>query len=242
MKRTITPLQIIFSFAASITFLTMAPNSATAGSDPFIGEISYVGFNFAPRGWAKCDGQLLPISQNQTLFSLLGNTYGGDGRTSFGLPDMRGRVPIHQGNSPGGSNFTMGQNGGVEATTLTVNQMPAHNHAATAASTSTSIVAAGATATSTLKAANADVSEKNAAGNSLANATGLGKAYSASAPDVSMHTGSIETSLGGINITTTTDTTVTVENTGGSQSFSIMQPFTTVNCIIALEGIYPSRQ
>lgn len=234
--------QSIFSFVAAMALFTAAPNSATAGAEPFVGEISYVGFNFAPRGWAKCDGQLLAISQNQTLFSLLGATYGGDGRTTFGLPDMRGRVPIHQGSSPGGSNFIMGQKSGVERATLTVNQMPVHSHVATAVSTSASTVAAGATATSTLKAANADVSEKNAAGNSLANATGLGKAYSTSAPTVSMQAGSVETSLSGINITTTTDTTVTVGNTGGSESFSIMQPFTTVNCIIALEGIYPPRQ
>ena len=234
--------QSFFSFVAAMALFTAMPNSATAGTDPFVGEISYVGFNFAPRNWAKCDGQLLAISQNQTLFSLLGTAFGGDGRSTFGLPDMRGRVPVHQGSSPGGSNFTMGEKGGVERATLTVNQMPAHNHVANAVSTSASTVASGASATSTLKAANADPSASTATGNSLANGARGANVYSSSAPEVSMHAGSIETSLSGINITTTTDTTVTVGNTGGSESFSIMQPFTTVNCIIALEGIYPSRQ
>ena len=97
-------------------------------SEPFIGEIKIVGFNFAPRGWAKCDGAILPIASNTALFSLLGTVYGGDGRTSFALPDLRGRVPIHYGNGPGVSNYNMGQRGGVEEVTLTAAQMPAHSH------------------------------------------------------------------------------------------------------------------
>ncbi len=242
MKRTMTPLQIIFSFAASITLLTAAPNSAIAGSEPFIGEMNYVAFNYAPRDWAKCDGQLLQISQNQALFALLGNAYGGDGRTTFGLPDMRGRVPIHQGRGPGLSDFTMGSMGGQALTALSIDQMPQHTHQATANSTSISVVAPGATATSTLKAVNSDADQKNAQGNSLANAKGLGQAYSTSAPNVDMNAGSIVTTLGDVNVTTTTDTTVSVGATGASNQFSIMQPYTTVNCIIALEGIFPPRQ
>lgn len=89
------------------------------------------GFNFAARGWAFCDGQLLPISQNTALFSLLGTTYGGDGRTTFGLPDLRGRVAIHPGHGPGLSNYNWGQRGGVETVTLNVTEMPSHNHSAT---------------------------------------------------------------------------------------------------------------
>ncbi len=97
-------------------------------SDPFIGQIQAFGFNFAPRNWAKCDGQLLPISQNQALFSLLGTIYGGDGRTTLALPDLRGRAPIHQGNGPGLSSRTIGQKGGAETHTLTAAQMPNHFH------------------------------------------------------------------------------------------------------------------
>ncbi|MBL7806160.1 MAG: phage tail protein [Saprospiraceae bacterium] len=90
---------------------------------PFLGEIKIVGFNFAPKGWALCNGQLLPINQNQALFSLFGTTYGGDGRTNFALPDLRGRVPIHVGN-----NHTQGERAGEEAHTLSINEMPVHNH------------------------------------------------------------------------------------------------------------------
>jgi microcystin-dependent protein len=96
--------------------------------DPYIGEIRMVGFNFAPVGWALCDGQMLPISQNQALFALLGTTFGGNGTTTFGLPDLRSRVPIHQGQGIGLSLYSMGQNGGVENVTLNVSQMPTHNH------------------------------------------------------------------------------------------------------------------
>ena len=92
-------------------------------SSPFIGEIRMFGGNFAPAGWMFCEGQLLPISENATLFNLIGTTYGGDGQSTFALPDLRGRLPLHVG--PG---FTLAQNGGVEQVTLTVPQIPAHNH------------------------------------------------------------------------------------------------------------------
>ena len=96
--------------------------------EPFIGMIVMFGGNFAPRGWALCDGQLLPIAQNAALFSILGTTYGGDGRTTFGLPDLRGRVPMHPGNGPGLSSRRLGERGGAENVQLNVNQMPSHNH------------------------------------------------------------------------------------------------------------------
>lgn len=97
-------------------------------SEPFVGEIRMFAGNFAPRGWAFCDGQLLAVSQNDALFSLLGTIYGGDGRTTFGLPDMRGRIPIHAGSGPGLSPRRLGAKGGAEKVTLTVNQMPSHTH------------------------------------------------------------------------------------------------------------------
>jgi len=92
-------------------------------SEPFLSEIKIVSFNFAPRGWALCNGQLLPINQNQALFSLLGTTYGGDGRVNFSLPDLRGRIPLHNGN-----NHTLGERGGEENHTLNQSEMPAHSH------------------------------------------------------------------------------------------------------------------
>src|SRR3954454_18083876 len=97
-------------------------------ADQYIGEIRAFAFNFAPLGWAFCEGQLLPINQNQALFSLLGTTYGGDGRTTFALPDLRGRVPISSGQGPGLQNYDLGQTGGEETVTLTGNQVGAHSH------------------------------------------------------------------------------------------------------------------
>ena len=91
--------------------------------EPFLSEIKIVSFNFAPKGWAFCNGQLLPINQNQALFSLLGTTYGGDGRVNFALPNLQGRMPIHMGDG-----FTLGERGGETAHTLNISELPAHNH------------------------------------------------------------------------------------------------------------------
>jgi microcystin-dependent protein len=98
--------------------------------NPYIGQITLVGFNFAPLGWAFCNGQLLPIDQNQALFQLVGTIYGGDGQTTFALPDLRSRIPLHQGQGSGTSNYTIGQTGGSENVTLTSNQIPSHTHQA----------------------------------------------------------------------------------------------------------------
>src|SRR5438552_10844270 len=92
-------------------------------AQPYVGEIRMFGGNFAPAGWMFCEGQLLPISENDVLFTLIGTTYGGDGESTFALPDLRGRIPIHQGNG-----FTLAETGGAEEITLTINQIPAHNH------------------------------------------------------------------------------------------------------------------
>jgi microcystin-dependent protein len=101
-------------------------------AQPFVGEIRIFAGNFAPAGWLFCDGQLLPISENETLFQLIGTTYGGDGQVTFALPDLRGRIPVHQGTMPGGPTFVIGQAGGAEDVTLAVNQIPAHSHPALA--------------------------------------------------------------------------------------------------------------
>lgn len=103
-------------------------------SEPFVGEIRMFAGNFAPRSWAYCDGQLLAVSQNDALFSLLGTIYGGDGRTTFGLPDMRGRIPVNQGTGPGLSSRNLGVKAGSENVTLTTNQLPSHTHTLQASS------------------------------------------------------------------------------------------------------------
>lgn len=112
------------SFCIALQGIFPSRNAA----EPFLAEIMMFGGNFAPRGWAFCDGQILSIAQNTALFSLLGTTYGGDGRTTFGLPDLRGRVPLHHGNGTGLTDRKLGQKGGTETNTMTIQQMPAHTH------------------------------------------------------------------------------------------------------------------
>lgn len=144
-------------------------------SEPFLAEMRIVGFNFAPRGWALCDGQILPISQNQSLYSLLGTTYGGDGRTSFALPDLRGRTPIHVGSSGGGTHL-LGQKSGEETHTLSTAEMPTHTHE--------------------IKANSMDADQANAQSNMLSKS--FQPSYASYNPDklVSMNNGAI-TNIGG---------------------------------------------
>lgn len=119
-----TNIQPYLSFNFILSLYGIFPSqSGGGGTDPFLSEIKLFSFNFAPSGWAKCEGQLLPINQNQALFSLLGTTYGGNGQTNFALPDLRGRVPMHMSN-----NHNLGEQGGQQAHTLTISEMPAHNH------------------------------------------------------------------------------------------------------------------
>lgn len=108
-------------------------------SDPYVGEVRLFAGNFAPLGWAFCQGQLVPISENETLFNLIGTTYGGDGQQTFALPDLRGRVPVHQFQGPGLSSRQMGEMAGTESVTLTVGQMPAHSHALRASTAAASV-------------------------------------------------------------------------------------------------------
>lgn len=187
---------------------------ANAGADPYIAEITMFGGNFAPRGWALCDGQLLAIAQNTALFSLLGTTYGGDGRTTFALPDLRGRVAIHPGSGPGLSPIRLGESGGSMSQNLMAANLPAHNHTL------------GAGATAALHAQSGAANSSLPAGNVLA--VDRDRNYSSSAPDVDMQAGAV--TLAGAT-----------DNTGSSQPFSIMQPYLGVNYIIALQGIFPSR-
>ncbi len=172
-------------------------------SDPFLGMIIIVPYNFAPRGWAFCQGQLLSIAQNTALFSLLGTTYGGNGQTTFALPDCRGRSPNSAGQGPGLSNYSLGQQAGTESTTLSINNLPGHNHTYT-------IPANASDGTTTEPSATTYLGQPAA------------NLYTTGGPGVQMPGGA--TGL-----------------TGGSQPFSILQPYLTLNYCIALEGLYPSR-
>jgi microcystin-dependent protein len=163
---------------ALVAFGVCAPvRTASAQVECFLGEIRWVGFNFAPVGWAIAAGQILPISQNTALFSLLGTTYGGNGQTTFALPDLRGRVPVGFGQGPGLSNYVLGETGGAEAVTLTPAQMPAHTHAAMAATP-------GATA-------------RDPGGNVQARTSEIGKPYRAGPATVAMDPSAIGTAGGG---------------------------------------------
>ncbi|WP_206082003.1 phage tail protein [Maribellus sediminis] len=177
--------------------------------DPFLGQIMMFAGNFPPRGWAFCDGTLLPISSNTALFSILGTTYGGDGRTTFALPDLRGRVAMHPGHGPGLSSRILGQKGGTESVTLTTSEMPSHNHAATG----------------TVQAKNGQPDESNPGGTVPASLTGGAEGY-AETPNTTMKSGGVD---------------ITVGNNGGNLPHTNVQPFNCVNYIIALQGVFPSR-
>ena len=171
-------------------------------SNPFLADIMIVGFNFAPRGWAQCNGQILSINQNQSLFALLGTTFGGDGRTTFGLPDMRGRAPLHVGTGPGGTNRSSGEKGGQDKVALTTAQMPAHTHQLNASTDDATALTPGGNLPGTVVPAfNVYGDTANAGGN----------------PD---------------QVTPTT---------GGGQRHNNLQPYLTLKFVIALQGLFPSR-
>ena len=163
-------------------------------SQPFMAEIKIISWNYAPKGWAFCNGQLLPINQNQALFSILGTTYGGDGRVNFGLPDFRGRIPIHVGQG-----WLLGQAAGKESHTLNSSEMPAHNHL---------------------------VGASNSPGNLN---VPTGNIFAASNVAV-FHTQATSTLIPS-----------EITNVGGSQPHENLQPYLVLNFIIALQGIFPSR-
>jgi len=186
-------------------------------SEPFIGEIRLFGFDFAPRGWSFCAGQILPISTNSALFSLLGTFYGGDGRTTFALPDLRGRAAIGHGRGPGLTERKTGQTAGAENVTLNLEQMPRHNHTLGAV-----------TGTATLNAVSDGGDASDPTGNYVA---ALDDAYKSAGTEVAMNANSVSVNLTG----------GTVSNTGNGQGHDNMQPSLVGNYCIALVGIFPSR-
>jgi microcystin-dependent protein len=190
----------------------------TNGEEPFLGEIMLFAGTFAPRGYALCNGQLLSITQNTALFSLLGTTYGGDGRTTFALPDLRGRFPLGAGQGPGNlSPYNLGQPGGSETITLSTAQLPAHTHSVGGIPATTAAATSSSPAGNVLAVANGrtTTSEENLTLNTYAPA--------------------------GTSPATTLGSGGTTGSTGNGQPISNLSPYLALNFCIAVQGIYPSR-
>jgi microcystin-dependent protein len=201
MKKTLYAM-LFFLFFGKIAF----------AQSPYIGEIRIFAGNFAPSGWQFCDGSLIPISENDTLFSLIGTTYGGDGQATFAVPDLRGRVPVGIGQGPVTRNVAIGENFGAENVALTSNQLPSHAHSAQVSVNNTN--------------ANLSVPTTNSSIGKMGTLSGRqfipANSYNTSDPDVSLG-----------NMTTLT--------TGSSTPVSLMKPYCGVNYIISLYGIYPTQ-
>ena len=176
--------------------------------DNYIGEIRIFGGNFAPKGWALCDGSLLSISQNAALFSLLGTTYGGNGVNTFGLPDLRGRVPLGMGTGTGLPAYVEGQTGGANTVTLTQANLPAHNH----------LIACSANTADQTSPVGSIPAVANTAGRTPVTTP----SYTQTASTGNMASNAVST-------------------TGGNQPVNVQPPFIAMNYIIALQGVYPSR-
>lgn len=173
--------------------------------------------NFAPNGWAFCAGQILPISQNTALFSLLGTTYGGNGTTTFALPDLRGRVPVGAGQGPGLSSYALGQVGGTESVTMTINQMPQHAHSVTFTVSASNAQATDSVPTATINTLAAPYDAANF--NAIAG-------YNNQTPNTALKIGTNPNTTG---------------VAGGNQPMPNMPPYLSINYVIALNGIFPSR-
>lgn len=197
-------------------------------SEPFIGEIMMFAGNFVPRGWALCNGQLLSISQNSALFAILGTTYGGDGETTFALPNLQGRVPVHAGRSPGTSQYNLGETNGTENVTLTINELPAHNHTVALSGTGDVSVAQGACTA----AGNTPTPGPNTVPAKVPGGVSGISAYSTTAPD---------TTLLPVRTTTAVNVSGNTGAVGKNLPVPIVQPYVVVNFIIALQGVFPSR-
>ncbi|HEY1707112.1 MAG TPA: tail fiber protein [Rhizomicrobium sp.] len=182
-------------------------------STPFLSEIRIMSFNFAPRGWAECNGQLLPINQNQALFSLLGTTYGGDGRVNFGLPNLQGRIPMHMGSAGFGAH-TLGERGGEVAHTVSIGELGQHSHSLKVKNAAADVGAAGKTPNATASLASAHAAT-----------TG----------------GQSPVSIYGTGQINQVFNNATIGTNGGSQPHENEQPFLALNFCIALQGIFPSQ-
>lgn len=196
-------------------------------------EIRGFGGNFAPRNWAFCSGQLVSIAQNSALFSLLGTTYGGDGRTTFALPDLRGRVPIGTGTGPGLTSRSLGQRSGTEDNYMNMTQLAAHTHTVTAGN-----LPVKGTATAIMHVNNSSGALSSPEDSFLGVETGAIGLYEPTSDGSTLNANAISVSTAGMGVVTSN---LHLSNAGASSAMNNMQPFLTLNWIICLYGIYPSR-
>lgn len=194
-------------------------------SDPYYGEIKMIGFSYPPLDYAFCNGQTMAVEENQALYALLGIQYGGDGRVTFNLPDLRGRVPIHSANGEPGprlSSYKLGEDGGSEVITLTETQMPLHNHTATVKDASVSVNCSGEKGT-------VNVAE----GNYWAQGGPDGKGYKVYSEDAGAQMNADAVGI--------TKLSIGIGDAGGTDPFLLLQPYLAVNFVIALQGTFPPR-
>jgi len=207
--------QLTLALLATAAGACYSAPAMAQGADPFLGQMMLVPYNFCPRGWLAANGQILAISTNSALFALLGTTYGGNGQTTFGLPNLQSRTVIGVGTGPGLSPYDLGETAGTENVTLLSTQMPIHTHTATA--------------TSLIKVAAGQVADTAKPGGNAFAQTGTNNTYYTGAPTNNF--------MDNDNV----QTTVTNATAGGSQPFSIIQPYLALQWCIATEGIFPSR-
>ncbi|WP_448662083.1 phage tail protein [Sphingomonas sp. CJ20] len=208
--------------------------------EPFFGQIIQVGFSYAPSGWLNCNGASIPIAQNQALFTLLGTNFGGDGRTSFCVPDARGRALIGTGSAPSLTSRSLGDHGGQEQTTLTVSQLPPHTHTATFASTGSPKFTGALTAIAGLED---DQTAEPAAGSYLGSAADEDVSPTFYVPADKANAQGTQVSLAGVTGSISGIAgTVDVALTGAGSPVSTMPPFLAVTTIIATTGFYPPRE
>jgi len=215
---------LLIIIAMMITVIIPFERPAEAcGNEPFVGEVCLFAFNFCPQGYMAANGQLLSINEYQVLYELLGTTYGGDCKTTFALPDLRGRTPVDVGQGVGLSTIDLGQEGGAEQVTLNVSQLPSHSHSATTA----------VKVTATLMGTNSVADESAPGGNVLATTQNANDdVYSIASADVAMGKSSIKTAA---------TASTKVGSTGGNQPIDIRSPFLGMTYCIAFQGIFPSR-
>ena len=230
MKKSISVILSMLAVA-----IVLPSKSYACGGDAYLGQVCAVGFNFAPRGTAFTNGQLLPIAQNSALFSLLGAMYGGDGRTTFALPDTRGRSIVGAGQGPGLSNIRVGEKGGTESVTLSLANMPNHKHDV-AVSVDTSH---DTSASSAVLRALADRSmSTDPTGAVISESARRSEQFSDAVPNVDMSPDSI---LLNVDVVSTNEVTVAEQAKGANQSFGIRAPYIGMQYVITLVGLYPSR-